>query len=164
MNTLLDKISSYNLFNYLLPGVLFAALGERITDYKLIQSDIVVGLFVYYFIGLVISRIGSLVLAPLLSGIRFIQFAPYPDFVRASKADPIVPILSEQNNTYRTLSALILCLVALKLYEYVVCWLGMTATTSMTVFLGFLFVVFLLAHRKQTKFITDRIAQVPRDT
>ena len=66
MKDLLDKISSYNLFNYLLPGVLFALLADGLTSYTFIQSDIVVGIFLYYFMGLVISRVGSLAIEPIL--------------------------------------------------------------------------------------------------
>lgn len=65
-----DKISSYNLFNYFLPGVLFAALADTVTSYNFLQSDLVVGVFVYYFFGLVISRFGSLIIEPLRSGTR----------------------------------------------------------------------------------------------
>ena len=66
MKDLLDKLSSYNLFNYLFPGVLFAAFGDRLTSYSLLIDDIMIGFFIYYFIGLVISRLGSLFLEPLL--------------------------------------------------------------------------------------------------
>ena len=36
MDGLLDKISSYNIFNYLLPGSLFAVVADAVTDYRLI--------------------------------------------------------------------------------------------------------------------------------
>ena len=39
MKEIIEKISSYNLFNYLLPGILFAAFGDYITAYKIIQDD-----------------------------------------------------------------------------------------------------------------------------
>ena len=59
MNELLDKLSTYNIFNFLLPGILFAIVGDTISSYKFVQEDIVVGVFLYYFMGLVISRVGS---------------------------------------------------------------------------------------------------------
>jgi hypothetical protein len=40
MKELLDKLSSYNIFNYLLPGTLFAAAAERILDYKVTQGSL----------------------------------------------------------------------------------------------------------------------------
>jgi hypothetical protein len=62
MINLLDKLSSYNLFNYLLPGIVFVILSSDFTRYSFVQQDIVLGLFLYYFIGLAISRFGSLII------------------------------------------------------------------------------------------------------
>ena len=108
---LLERLSSYNVFNYLLPGVLFAAIGDKLTTYTLLHDDMVVALFVYYFYGLVISRLGSLIVEPLLKRSRFIRFAPYKDFVATSRVDTKIEILSEANNMYRTLCALFVCLI-----------------------------------------------------
>ena len=66
MKELLDKISSYNLFNYLLPGILFVCISKQFTDYDFIQDNDFIGAFLYYFIGMVISRFGSLCLSPLI--------------------------------------------------------------------------------------------------
>ena len=113
MKELIDKLSSYNIFNYLLPGTVFAGLGDTITSYSLIQDNILIALFLYYFIGLIISRIGSLTLEPILKWIKFVKFAPYEDFVKASKLGPKIEIFSEQNNMYRSLCMLSIALILL---------------------------------------------------
>jgi hypothetical protein len=51
MKELLDKLSSYNLFNYLLPGTVFVAAARRISAHAFKDENIVVELFLYYFIG-----------------------------------------------------------------------------------------------------------------
>ena len=117
MDGLLDKISSYNIFNYLLPGSLFAVIGDVVTDYRFVQEDIVVGLFLYYFVGLVVSRIGSLVVEPILKAVGFVTFVDYRKFVEASKADAKIEVLSETNNMYRTLCALFLLLLFVVLFD-----------------------------------------------
>jgi len=117
MKDLLDKLSSYNIFNYLLPGILFAVFVDDMTSFHILQNDIVVGVFVYYFFGSVISRIGSLLIEPLLRKWGFVKFAPYEDFVRVSKADPNIEILSEANNMYRTICSLMLCVGVVALYD-----------------------------------------------
>lgn len=106
MKDLLDKLSSYNIFNYLLPGVLFATFVDWLTSFHLIQKDPVIGAFLYYFLGSVVSRIGSQFVEPLFRWFNFVAFAPYQDFVLASKADPKIEVLSEANNMYRTICAL----------------------------------------------------------
>ena len=87
MKDLLDKLSSYNIFNYLLPGILFVGLGKEITSFSLVQDNLLIGLFFYYFIGLIISRIGSLTLEELLRNkkIKFVKFAEYEELYKSIK-------------------------------------------------------------------------------
>ena len=73
-------------------------------------------MFLYYFLGLVVSRFGSLVIGPLLKSFSFIKFADYRAFIDASKKDTQIEVLSEANNSYRTLCALFSLLLLLKLY------------------------------------------------
>lgn len=157
MKDFLNKISSYNLFNYLLPGILFAVLAEHITAYKIIQSDIIIGLFLYYFCGLVISRIGSLILEPAMKKVSFVTFASHRDFVRVSTKDPTLETLSEVNNMYRTLSALFFVLFVIKPFEIVMQWLNINTDTAAYILFVILFVLFALSYRKQTKYITQRV-------
>ena len=117
MKDLLSKLSSYNLFNYLLPGIIFVVAASKFTHYSFIQQDIIIGLFLYYFIGLVISRFGSLTIEPFLRRLSFLKFAEYKDFVLASKKDDKLELLSEVNNTYRTLCSMFALLLLLKVYE-----------------------------------------------
>jgi hypothetical protein len=104
MKELRDKLSSYNLFNYLLPGTIFVAAAQRISAHRFENENIVVELFLYYFIGLVISRMGSLTVEPSMKKLKFVKFVTYKEFVSACEKDAKIEVLSEQNNTYRTLS------------------------------------------------------------
>lgn len=160
MKDILSKISSYNLFNYLLPGIVFAVLAEWITTYKIIQSDIIVGLFLYYFCGLVVSRIGSLIIEPAMKKISFVKFAPYKDYVLASAKDPTLETLSEVNNMYRTLCALFLMLLATKAFEAITLWLNLDSKASIYIFFVVLSVLFAFSFRKQTKYIAKRVDEV----
>jgi hypothetical protein len=117
MKELLDKITSYNLFNYLLPGIVFVFLAKEFTDYDLVQDKEIIGAFLYYFIGMVISRIGSLIFEPFLKWIKVIKLADYKDFIIASKADAKIELLSEANNTYRTLASMSFLLITTKCYN-----------------------------------------------
>ncbi len=157
MKDILSKISSYNLFNYLLPGIIFAVLVERITTYKIIQSDIIVGLFLYYFCGLVISRIGSLIIEPAMQKVSFVKFPPYKDYVQISAKDPTLETLSEVNNMYRTLCALFLMLLVTKAFEAITMCLNMSSNGSTYILFALLLALFALSFRKQTKFITQRV-------
>ena len=154
MKELLDKLSSYNLFNYLLPGTVFVAAAQRISAHRFKDENIVVELFLYYFIGMVISRIGSLTIEPALKKLKFIEFAEYKDFIQACKTDAKLDVLSEQNNTYRTLCAVFISLGILKAYDLAVAWKPRTANTAVVVAL---FLVFAFAYRKQTGYVRKRV-------
>ncbi len=157
MRELLDKISSYNLFNYLFPGVLFAVLSKATTSYSFLQENLILGLFVYYFFGMVISRIGSLVIEPVLRKLSFLKFADYADFVEASKKDSKIELLSEINNMYRTLCSLFILLVLLRLYGFIGSKLAILKSANSYILAILLLVLFLFSYRKQTNYITKRI-------
>jgi len=157
MKDILDKITSYNLFNYLLPGVLFVAILDRFTLYSLVQENLVIGAFVYYFVGLVISRFGSLVVEPILRWTSFLKFVSYSDFISASKFDQKIESLSETNNMYRTFVAMLVLLLVLKAYELLALRLAFLNEYGLHILLTVLLITFLLSYRKQTSYIRKRI-------
>jgi hypothetical protein len=157
MAELLDKISSYNLFNYLLPGVLFTVVASKLTHYSFLGYEVVVAAFLYYFIGLVVSRFGSLVLEPLLRSTGLVKFADYKSFIAACKKDPKVELLSEVNNMYRTLCSLFVLLLLLKLYEQLGLRWPLLERFHVIVLIVLLFVMFAFAYRKQTEYVKKRI-------
>ena len=154
---ILGKISSYNLFNYLFTGIVFVIVASKVSRYSFIQQDVVLGLFLYYFIGLVVSRFGSLMVEPILKGLSFVKFADYEDFVAASKKDEKIDVLSEANNTYRTLCAAFILLIFVKLYENIEARLPALKDWNAVVVLGLLAVIFLFSYRKQTQYVTKRV-------
>jgi hypothetical protein len=157
MKDLIEKLSSYNLFNYLFPGVIFAVISEKMTSYSFLQDDIIVGVFVYYFIGLVVSRFGSLFLEPALKRIEFLKFADYSDFVSASREDQKIELLSEVNNMYRTISSLFALLIILKIYEWIENFYPILKDYDTVLLTLLLLTVFLLSYRKQTSYVTKRV-------
>ena len=157
MKDILEKISSYNLFNYLLPGALFVVILDELTPYSLTQEDLVLGVFVYYFAGLTISRFGSLVIEPTLKKISFLEFADYSDFISASKKDSKIEIFSETNNMYRTFVSMIVLLASLKLYVLLSDKFFVLNEWDLYLLITVLLVMFLFSYRKQTGYIVKRI-------
>ena len=157
MKELLDKLSSYNIFNYLFPGILFVVFAEQFTSYIFIKEDIFEGLITYYFVGLVISRFGSVVIECILKKSKFVKFAKYSDFVKACKKDEKISLLSEQNNMYRTLISMFIFLLLLKGYELLSVKLTFLNQWGLLILIIFLIVIFMYAYKKQTKFIKDRV-------
>jgi hypothetical protein len=158
MKDLLDKISSYNIFNYLLPGILFVCLARYLTDYDLIQDNEIIGAFLYYFVGMVVSRFGSLFIEPILKKTSFLKFAEYKEYVTASKKDDKIELLSEVNNTYRTITALFVLLLLSKGYNFLQNLWSIPKEITVLILIVSIFIMFLFSYRKQTNYIAKRIS------
>lgn len=157
MKEIIDKISSYNLFNYLFPGIIFVVLLRRFSTIDLIIENNFLGAFLYYFIGLVISRIGSLILEPLFKKIKLVTFSDYKDFIDASKKDEKIELFSEVNNTYRTIASLFLCLSITVIYDkFISEYLTKYGIDIYLITVGLL-ALFMFSYRKQTSYINKRI-------
>ena len=157
MSELLQKLSTYNIFNYLFPGVVFVILLNRYTEINLVVNDVILGMFLYYFFGLVLSRIGSILIEPALRCTKIVEFSDYARFIRASKLDDKIELLSEVNNMHRTIIAMLIVLLAISICN------GSVTCLLTTGLLGIV-TLFVLSYRKQTSFITERIEETLRDT
>lgn len=158
MKEILEKLSSYNLFNYLLPGIVFVIIEKQFVGYDFTQEDTLTGAFLYYFIGMVISRVGSVVIEPVLKKTSFLKFADYKNFVSASKKDVKIEVLSEANNTYRTIISMLALLFVFKFYQFIEIKFSISNDITTYVSVSVVLLMFLLAYRKQTNYITERIA------
>jgi hypothetical protein len=87
MEELLKKISSYNIFNYLLPGIVFVVLSKEALGHSLYVDNVLLGVFYYYSFGLIISRVGSVIIEPLLKKIGMVKHLAYSRFVRGDMID-----------------------------------------------------------------------------
>lgn len=158
MEHFLNKLSSYNFFNYLLPGVLFATLAEVYTSYSFTHPNLVITVFAYYFIGMVISRFGSLVFEPIMKTINFVSFVEHEAFVKAVSRNPRLEILFESSNTYRTVASAFVLLLLAKLYEVLNLYFSLSG--NLTTLLTALLIMFLFSYRKQTAYINRTIKAI----
>ena len=159
MTEFINKISRYNFLNYLFTGRLFVGVVDQFTKFSFIQSNLLLAPFIYYFIGLVISRIGSLLVEPILEMMRFIHLTDYHQYLTALKNDPSIEILSEANNLYRTLCSLFLVILFLKGFSVLQEYYPILKNISELLLTCVLFIIFLFSYRKQTKYITKRITK-----
>ncbi|WP_421153083.1 hypothetical protein [Aeromonas dhakensis] len=157
MSELIEKLSTYNIFNFLLPGTVFTVLSNYFAGVSFVQNDILVGAFFYYFIGLVISRIGSVIVEPVLIFCRVVKFEKYDRYLQASKLDEALSMHSETNNMFRTFVSVFMCLGLLKIYKSsVVGDFVSPGNMSLSLLIGG-GLLFVFAYRKQTQYITKKI-------
>lgn len=158
MTDFLNKLSSYNLFNNLLPGILYVVFLNQFTEYKVSHDNLLLSAFLYYFIGLTISRISSITVEPFLKRIKFVTFRDYKLFVTANQKDSKLDVLVETNNKFRVLLTMILLVLLSKLYYSLnFNFMKFSADLQQYLLLVFIAIIYLFAYRKQTNYVTKRI-------
>lgn len=161
MDKFLDKISAYQFLNYMIPGTLFLVLVDVLCVYDLPLDNVLLLLFGGYCCGMVLSRIGSLLLEYYLKKWKFVVFAPYADYKDAESKDPKVGVLSTENNMYRTFLATFLTLLLLFGLNLIPCvskfmhtpWMSLIAIVLLTL-------LFLFAYRKQTSYVRKSVENI----
>lgn len=104
MTELFKTISNYHFFNYLLPGSIATYYFEKIYSYPLGEPNIVVLLCIYYLAGLLISRIGSLIISLIPK--RYLGFQAYDKYIKACQKDSTIVGMYTIANMYRTMAIL----------------------------------------------------------
>ena len=173
VKNLIGKISSYDILNNLFPGIIFCSIVERTTRITFSTGEIWKNLFLYYFAGMIISRIGSILIEKILKSIKvcnkktkekekFLKFAPYGDYIEASEANPFISVLNETNNIYRTIIAMLVVVMAVKLYDWLlydlINDLGIVGCNSAFLIVCLLItMLFIHSYKKQTDYIRGRV-------
>lgn len=167
-----EKISSYNIFNNFFPGIAFCYLIKFFTNYVLDVGNAWENVCIYYFWGLILSRVGSLVAESLLLKIKiknkktkekeyFIQRATYTKYSKVSERVPFIKILNETNNMYRTMIVVFTSVIVIKMYELIsACFLNISGQLENIIVVLFLVVgmfVFVFSYKKQTDYIRNRV-------
>ena len=153
MEKIIEKIEIYHFINYLLPGTIFVAIFNKIFENNFFDSNIVIVVIEYYFIGLILSRIGSVLLQPIFKKTKIIKYADYNKYIKASKEDDKLEILQREANQYRTYIATFIILAIVQSY---ICIENKNFTIMLVLFVG-LAILVTLAYKKQIKFIVDRV-------
>ena len=137
MEKILEKLDSYNILNNLLPGIVLNFLLERIIGVKIVEGNIIEDLFVFYFMGMVVSRFGSLVIEPICKKIKWVKYADYGEFVKASRKDEKVNVLS-------------VCIVVLiaKVYLILISKIRAFSTITDILILVIITILFAVAYKK----------------
>lgn len=155
-----EKLSSYNLVTNLVPGAVLA-VALRYSGVPIVGPENV-GTFIVlaYALGALSSRVGSLVIDPVLHKTGWLPHRDYRAFVEASAIDPKMDVLIETANGYRTFTS------AGVLY-FVLILAGKAATAAHLnqpqIFIAaglVLTAVFALSYKKQDTYVSARVARI----
>lgn len=153
----LGRISNYNLLNNLIPGAILCVLLKYLVGYDFMNVGTLELLVIFYFIGMVNGRIGSLVVEPFLKWIKLVTFRDHKQFVEAEQKDKKIVYLSETNNMYRSMISVAFTALIVKLYHVGVDFNWNWGNVTEWIVLVTMLILFSCAYRKQTKYIVSRI-------
>lgn len=164
MSEILKKLDSYQILTNLLPGAFFGIAIKFFFGLTLPAANIAEEIVVYYFIGLILNRIGSLVIEPVLKKIGIVKYAPYCDYVRASSIDTKIDTLSEMNNYTRSiLTGIIMIPVARMLQFFTSKWEWLSQNWRWGAIIV-LIIIFILAYQKQSDYVRNRVETVNKQS
>lgn len=161
MENFFNKLENYNIFNYILPAIIFDIGCKIYINLTIIPtSNVVIAVFAYYFIGLIISRIGSLIVKPLLWKLKILNkeySSKESDFYKAEKEDPKIKILFTDYNMYRNFISTFFLLIIVKLFTIIQQHIALNSTFVQTIIILLLLVLFILSYKKQLQYIYKRV-------
>lgn len=159
MDGILEKLDSYNILTNLLPGAFFVLALRYLLGLEFPVNSVAEEVFLYYFVGLVINRLGSLITEPLLIKSGFVKFAPHPDFLAACSLNSKINSLSEMNDHFRNLLTGTACIPAVWAAKLLAeSWKFFDENWKCFLVLG-LGILFLLSYRKQTAYVRKHVEQ-----
>lgn len=161
MEKLIDKLSTFNIFNYFLPGVVFAFLVSYTTRFDLlVEENWLISLPFFYLCGLVLSSLGS----KLSDWLQWLGVIPrrkpesYKHYLIAKEKDPEIAMLAEVRNMTRTFAMMFFVAAAVKVVDYLFSQISQPQIAPLFLFLLFVTLGALLysSHNKTDKRIEDR--------
>lgn len=154
---LFGKISNYNILNNLIPGAILCVIFKYLVGYDFMSVGTLELIVIFYFAGMINSRIGSLILEPILKKIKWVTFRDHQRFVEAEQKDKKINSLVEVNNIYRSMISIAFTALLVKLYYVGIEQHWDFGNVSEWILLVALLLLFAFAYKKQTKYIVSRI-------
>lgn len=157
MDSLIAKLSTYDLVNNVIVGTVIYYVGTHCLDIKILENLSMIGeLSIVYFVGLVTSRIGSLLLEPICKFLKIVVYAPPEQYYVAERKDKKISTIVEVNNMYRSFSAGFLIILLTKFITNN--WGAVIESLNKeNILLWCLVIGFILAFRKQTAYVKSRV-------
>ncbi len=157
MDALLAKLNSYHILSNLFPGAIFYNILIIFFNIKFVEFSFITEICIYYFIGIIFNRIGSLVIEKICREKNIIKFVKYEDYIKAVNKDTSIYSFVETADMYRTFLTgfIIMLLISLPVYVYMK---GFSIYLFIIfAILIFLIVLFFYSYKKQVGYVTKRV-------
>lgn len=130
---------------------------QKLYGIRLHSDHIIQEVVLFYFIGLIISRIGSLLIEPFLKRFCKHNYCSYNDYIGGSQEDSKVELLSEVNNTFRTMIALGIVSLVTDIIIRISSQLRFISAYYSIIIAVLFIALFIASYIKQTKMVSQRV-------
>ena len=113
-----EKLSTYRFFNFIIPGAVLIGFIKYFHLINIPKTNIWWFLLLSYFCGIVLSRIGSVVVEEPMKSLKIIKKYDVNNYIMKQKENTLVGTMLELANTYRTISALMLIILILTIISF----------------------------------------------
>lgn len=138
-------------------GVIFGYYLNDIIGIRILREDMIFNICICYVVGLLVSRFGSLVVEKVLKKLKCINFVDYKAYAVASKEDVTLRFLSQINNFFRTIIAMVFLMITTYVLSFFKEYL-IEYKTPLTIILGVLVLALMIcSYKKQTGYIKNRV-------
>lgn len=160
MSDLAYLISNTRIVSCLVPGAMMCVFINNYFRVDFLKNDALFNIIIFYAVGVVIGRVGSIVIEPFFKNIGLIEKDNYARFIEAEERNPKLNTIDEICRFYRSLVALMIIIIVglivsffLKMYSL---WISFGALIAAILIL----VLMVFAYRKQSKYTIERINKV----
>lgn len=162
MEKIISSIPVYNLLTNLIPGTILAALLKFCVedcDIFSLTNNIWLLAVILYFLGVVNSRISSLIIVPLLRKIKLISGVDHAEFTKAELKDSTGKLtqLSRMGTEYRSYVSVFFTTIVVKLIFLWPMAKALVTEYSCVILLILGFILFLFSYKKQVVYISSRV-------
>ncbi|WP_281758033.1 hypothetical protein [Succinatimonas hippei] len=160
--SLIKIISRYEFLNNLIPGIILCLIFKYI-GYNFTDDNWLTNLVIYYFIGLVNSRISSLSIEYLCRKTSFIEWRNYSSYNNAKNKRPYLATMQEIANMYRSMASVFMITLLAILYKQIANYCLWLNNNGYWIICILLFVLFIFSYRKQVNYIVKNIDELDND-
>lgn len=157
LEKLFERISSYQILNFLYTGIVcwYGLIYLGFDEFQ--KQSITTTLIGSYFIGMTMSRIGSLVIEECFIKWNWIEKTDHGKQVCAEKMDSKVELMLSLCNTYRTFAAIFLVFLLLSIITKFCCDLNLKHNITFILISLALTVLYSFSFVKQYKYVKKRV-------
>ncbi len=160
MSDFVFLLSNFRVVSSLVPG---AALCIFINDFlkvNILKDEVILNLFIFYTVGVVVGRVGSIIIEPLFESFGIIDKENYPDYIDAEIKNPKVSTIDEISRFYRSLTTLMMFIIVGIVIEYPMKMYPMTNVLVMHIVSVLMLILMIKSYSKQSKYTAKRIKKV----